>query len=488
MIPDVPEPALLLDGKRVASVDGASYPVRNPATGCEIAVAPDAKASDVDAAIAGARRAFDETDWSVEHSFRIHCLRQLHRALVENGVAMRALTTAEAGAPAFLTSGPQYDMPVDSLEWIIDVAAEYEWERDLGVAHPMGVASKRTLRREAVGVVAAITPWNFPNQINLAKLGPALAAGNTVVLKPAPQTPWVATELGRLVHEETDIPPGVVNVVTPQDDAVAARLTTDPRVDVVSFTGATATGKTIMGAAADTVKKVFLELGGKSAAIVLDDADLQSAVGAAGFSVSMHAGQGCALTTRLLVPRQRYDEAVAIASETMSSLGAHDPTLPDTVCGPVISAVQRDRVRSYLDLAVREGGTFATGGVVSDDTVDGFWVEPTVIAGLDNDARTSREEIFGPVLVVIPHDGDDDAVRIANDSPYGLSGSVNSGSSERARALANRIRTGTLAVNGGVWFGADAPFGGYKQSGIGREMGVAGFEEYLESKVLAEAV
>lgn len=488
MIPDVPDPALLLDGNLTPAADGSSYPIVNPATGREIGAAPDATASDVDAAVAGARRAFDKTSWSTDHSFRIRCLGQLHQALVDHGAAMRALTTEEAGAPAFLASGPQYDMPVESLKWTIDAAAEYEWERDLGVAHPMGVASKRTLRREAVGVVAAITPWNFPNQINLAKLGPALAAGNTVVLKPAPHTPWVAAELGRLVHEQTDIPAGVVNVVTPHDDAVAARLTADPRVDLVSFTGSTTTGKAVMSAAAETVKKVFLELGGKSAAIVLDDADLYSAVGAAAFSVSMHAGQGCALTTRLLVPREFYDEAVAIAAETMSSLGAHDPRAPDTVCGPVISAVQRDRVKSYLDLAVREGGTFATGGAVSGASDDGFWVEPTVIAGLGNEARASREEIFGPVLVVIPHDGDDDAVRIANDSPYGLSGSVDSGSPERARTVANRIRTGTLAVNGGVWFGADAPFGGYKQSGIGREMGVVGFEEYLESKVLAEAV
>ena len=200
----------------------------------------------------------------------------------------------------------------------------------------------------------------------------------------------------------------------------------------------------------------------------------------------MHAGQGCALPTRLLVPRERYDEAVQIAAATMESIGTGDPTDPGTVCGPVISEVQRDRIAAYLDLAEQEGGSFATGGEVDGDREGGFWIRPTVITGLTNDSRVAREEIFGPVLVVLPHDGDDDAVRIANDSDFGLSGSVESGDIERARVVANRIRTGTIAVNGGVWFAADAPFGGYKQSGIGREMGVAGFEEYLETKLVAE--
>jgi aldehyde dehydrogenase (NAD+) len=484
----VPPPQLLIDGKLTAASDGATYPIWNPATGEEIGQAPDATASDVDAAIAAARRAFDETDWSTNHEFRVHCLRQLHQALLDNADAMRALTTAEVGAPAFLTAGPQYDVPVESVAWVADLAASYEWETELGIAEPMGIPTKRIVRREAVGVVAAITPWNFPNQINLNKVGPALAAGNTVVLKAAPDTPWVACELGRLAAELTDLPPGVLNVVTPQSNEVAGMLVTDPRVDLVSFTGSTATGKAIMAAAAPTLKKVFLELGGKSAAIVLDDADLAAAVGTTAFSVSIHAGQGCALTTRLLVPRDRYDEAVQIAADTMASIGANDPTDPGTICGPVISEVQRDRIQRYLDLAVEEGGRFATGGHVDTSKDGGFWIEPTVIAGLDNSARVAQEEIFGPVLVVIPHDGDDDAVRIANESPYGLSGSVDSGSLERARSVANRIRTGTLAVNGGVWFSPDAPFGGYKQSGIGREMGVAGFEEYLETKLIAEGV
>ena len=486
----IPAPLMLVDGRLVTAAHGAAYPVVNPATGEILGQAPDATPEDMDATIAAARRAFDETDWSTNLELRVRCLRQLHAALVEHGAAMRALTTAEAGAPAFLTAGPQYDVPVEGLTWMTDLAESYAWETDLGVARPMGIPSRRTVRREAVGVVGAITPWNFPNQINLSKIGPALLAGNTVVLKPAPDTPWVACELGRLATELTDLPPGVLNVVPTRDVDVAIALTTDDRVDLVSFTGSTVTGTRIMQAAAPTLKRVFLELGGKSAAIVLDDADLAAAAGTAAFSVSLHAGQGCALTTRLLVPRERYDEAVQVAAETMEMLGAQDPTDPGTVCGPVISPVQRDRILAYLDQAQADGGTFATGGGVDEskdgDLQGGFWIRPTVIAGLDNTSRVAREEIFGPVLVVIPHDGDDDAVRIANDSPYGLSGSVDSGSVERAKAVAARIRTGTLAINGGVWFNADAPFGGYKQSGIGREMGVAGFEEYLETKLLAE--
>jgi aldehyde dehydrogenase (NAD+) len=489
--PDNPPPRQLVDGKLTGASDGATYPILNPATGQQIGVAPDSTAADVEAAVAAARRAFDSTEWSTDLGLRVRCLRQLHAALVEAGESMRALTTAEAGAPALFTAGPQYDMPVETLRWTTDLAESYEWETDLGVGVTMGIESRRTVRREAVGVVAAITPWNFPNQINLAKVGPALAAGNTVVLKPAPDTPWLAAELGRLVAEHTDIPAGVFNVVTPRANAVAAQLTTDPRVDLVSFTGSTATGRAVAAAAAPTLKRVFLELGGKSAAIVLDDADVAAAAGAAAFAVSVHAGQGCALTTRLVVPRESYDEAVEAAAAAMEMIGAQDPADGGTICGPVISANQRDRVKAYLDLAVEEGGRFATGGglaVQEGELAGGFWVSPTVVAGLDNSARVAREEIFGPVLVVIAHDGDDDAVRIANDSPYGLSGSVDSADPARARAVAHRIRTGTLGINGGQWFGADAPFGGYKQSGLGREMGVAGFEEYLETKTIAEKV
>ena len=485
-----PRAQLLVDGKLRDAAGGRAFDIVNPATEDVIGAAPAASAEDVDAAITAARRAFDETSWATDVEFRVRCLRQLHKALVDHASAMRALTTAEAGAPVGLTAGPQYDVPVESLRWMTDLAESYEWTTDLGAASPMGIATVRQIRREPVGVVAAITPWNFPNQINLAKLGPALAAGNTVVLKPAPDTPWVAAELGRLAAEHTELPAGVLNVVTSPDSAAGELLTTDPRVDLVSFTGSTATGRAVMAAAAPTLKRVFLELGGKSAAVVLDDADLGAGAGLAAYSVCVHAGQGCALTTRLIVPRSRYDEAVELAANTMRYVPTGDPTDPATVCGPLISGAQRDRVEGYLSLARDEGGRFVVGGERPRGGVfdRGFWAAPTVIAGLDNDARTAREEIFGPVLVVLAHDGDDDAVRIANDSPYGLSGSVMAGDPERGRAVAARIRTGTISVNGGVWFAADAPFGGYKQSGIGREMGVAGLEEYLETKLIAERV
>lgn len=478
---------LLIDGK-VVSGSAGTYPTINPATEEVLGTAANADAADMTRAIDAARRAVDETDWSRNTELRVRCVRQLREVLREHVEDLRYVTIAEVGAPRMLTASAQLEGPIDDLGFAADTAESYEWNRDLGEASPMGIATRRTIASEAVGVVGAITPWNFPHQINLAKLGPALAAGNTVVLKPAPDTPWCAATVGQLIAEHTDFPPGVVNIVTSDDHSVGALLAKDPRVDMISFTGSTATGRSVSIDAASNIKRVFLELGGKSAFVVLDDADLAGAVSMSAFTTCMHAGQGCAVTTRLVVPRARYDEAVAAAAATMGSIKPGDPTDPGTVCGPLISARQRDRVQGYLDLAVTEGGSFACGGGRPADRDTGFFIEPTVIAGLTNDARVAREEIFGPVLTVIAHDGDDDAVRIANDSPYGLSGTVFGADPQRAAAVASRLRVGTVNVNGGVWYSADAPFGGYKQSGNGREMGVAGFEEYLETKVIATAV
>ncbi|MQY17094.1 aldehyde dehydrogenase [Nocardia macrotermitis] len=475
---------LLIGGKLVPGGSGV-FATINPATEEVLGHAADASPEDMDAAIAAARAAFDDTDWSRDHAFRAHCVRQLRDAMQAHIEELREITIAEVGAPVMLTSGPQLEGPVADLSFAADLAESYSWETDLGLGETMGISSRRVLRREAVGVVGAITPWNFPHQINLAKIGPALAAGNTVVLKPAPDTPWCAAVLGKLVVEHTDIPAGVLNIVTSQDHSLGARLVEDPRVDMITFTGSTNTGRAVMTGAAATLKRTFLELGGKSAAVVLDDADIAGAAGFTAFSVAVHAGQGCALTTRLVVPRASYDAAVEAAAKAMAGLGAGDPTKPGTICGPLISARQRDRVQSYLDSALREGGRFATGGGRPADRDRGFFIEPTVIAGLDNSATVSQEEIFGPVLVVIPHDGDQDAVRIANESPYGLSGSIWGTDPERVERAVAGVRTGTLGVNGGQWYNADAPFGGYKQSGIGREMGVAGFEEYLETKLVA---
>jgi aldehyde dehydrogenase (NAD+) len=480
------ESRLLIDGKLVQGSAG-TFTTLNPATEEILGVAADASAADMDAAIGAARRAFDETDWSTNVDLRVRGVRQLQQALRDHIEELRELTISEVGSPRMLTSAAQLEGPVEDLSFCADTAENYRWTTDLGIASPMGIKTRRTVAREAIGVVGAITPWNFPHQINLAKIGPALAAGNTVVLKPAPDTPWAAAVLGELIAEHTDIPAGVVNIITSSDHAVGALLSKDPRVDMVSFTGSTRTGRAVMADGAETLKKVFLELGGKSAFLVLDDADLAGACAMSAFTASMHAGQGCAITTRLVVPRARYDEAVEAAAGTMAGLKPGDPTNPGTICGPVISALQRDRIQSYLDSAIAEGGRFACGGGRPADRDTGFFIEPTVIAGLDNDAKVAREEIFGPVLTVIAHDGDDDAVRIANDSPYGLSGTVFSADEERAHGIAARMRVGTVNVNGGVWYSADMPFGGYKQSGIGREMGLAGFEEYLETKAIATA-
>ncbi|KIA63436.1 aldehyde dehydrogenase [Nocardia vulneris] len=476
----------LIGGKLVPGGNGVFSTV-NPATEQVLGQAANANAADLDAAVAAARTAFDETDWSREHGFRAHCLEQLRTALQSRIEDLRELTIAEAGAPAMFTRGPQLEGPIADLTYSATMAETYSWETDLGVAAPMGIKTRRVLRREPVGVVGAITPWNFPHQIVFAKLGPALAAGNTVVLKPAPDTPWCAAAVGAIIAEQTDIPAGVVNIVTSADHGLGARLTEHPLVDLISFTGSTQTGRAVVHGAAATLKKTFLELGGKSAFIVLDDADIAAACAVAAFSVCVHAGQGCALTTRLLVPRAAYADAVDAAAATLAGIKPGDPADPRTVCGPLISDRQRARVKHYLEIARAEGGRVVVGGGRPEDRGRGFYFEPTLVADVPNSATVAQEEIFGPVLVVLPYDGDEDAVRIANDSPYGLSGSVWGTDPERIRRVTEGVRTGTLSVNGGVWYSADAPFGGYKQSGIGREMGVAGFEEYLETKLIATA-
>lgn len=477
----------LIGGELVAGGDGVFRTV-NPATEEVLGHAANANAADLDAAVTAARKAFDETAWSRDHGFRAHCLEQLRTALCSRIEELRELTIAEAGAPAMFTKGPQLDGPIADLAYPASLAENYSWETDLGTATPMGIKTRRRLRREPVGVVGAITPWNFPHQITFAKLGPALAAGNTVVLKPAPDTPWCAAALGTVIAEQTDIPAGVVNIVTSADHGIGARLAEHPLVDLISFTGSTRTGRAVLRGAAATVKRTFLELGGKSACIVLDDADIAAACAVAAFSVCVHAGQGCALATRLLVPRAAYAVAVDAAAATLAGIAPGDPADPRTVCGPLISARQRDRVQHYLDIARAEGGRVVVGGGRPRRRRDrGFFFEPTLIADVPNSATVAQEEIFGPVLVVLPYDGDEDAIRIANDSPYGLSGSVWGTDPARIRRVTEGVRTGTLSVNGGVWHSADAPFGGYKQSGIGREMGVAGFEEYLETKLIATA-
>jgi aldehyde dehydrogenase (NAD+) len=320
--------------------------------------------------------------------------------------------------------------------------------------------------------------------VTINKIAQVLATGNTTVLKPAPDTPWNATRLGRLVAERTDIPAGVFNVVTSSDHLLGEELTLSPLVDMISFTGSTAVGKRITEKGAASLKRVFLELGGKSAMVVLDDADFASVVPGASM-VCIHGGQGCAIQTRLLLPRSRYDEGVEMVAAAMAAMPYGDPSSPDVFMGPLISAKQRDRVLGYIETGQQEGAKLLVGGGRPAHLPKGWFVEPTLFVDVDNAMTIAQEEIFGPVLCVIPYDDDDDAVRIANDSGYGLSGGVYSASEARATAIARRVRTGSIGVNGGLWYGADSPYGGYKASGIGRQNGLEGFEQYLETKAVA---
>ncbi len=482
------EEHLLIDGELRAAEGGGVFETLNPATEEVLGVAANATDADAVATVTAARRAFDTTDWATDHDFRAKCLRQFHAALESHLEEMRDLTVAEVGSPVMLTyGGPQLEAPVGSVKWVADMMDGYQWSEDLGVVESYGGHHRRWIEREAVGVVAAITAYNFPVQLNLAKLGPALAAGNTVVLKGAPDTPWSALALGNLIANETDIPPGVVNILTSAENSVGEVLTTHPDVDMVTFTGSTATGRKIMAAASATVKKTFLELGGKSAYVVLDDADVEAAAAMNSFMICTHAGQGCAINTRMLVPAAMADTAAEIVAATLANIPYGDPTDPSMMMGPLINSRQRDKVHKFVTDAVNQGAKLVTGGKRPDHLPVGYFYEPTLLAGVGENDLVAQEEVFGPVLAIIPYDGgDDEAVRIANNSIYGLSGSVNSADPDRARAVARQIRSGTISVNGGMYYAPDAPFGGYKQSGIGREMGVAGFEEFLEIKTLAE--
>jgi aldehyde dehydrogenase (NAD+) len=479
------EVRMLIDGELVEAASGKRFRNINPATEDVLGEVADAAADDMRRAISAARRAFDETDWSTNHAFRKRCLEQLHAAIVSEAEEMRAELVAEVGTPVILTYGAQLDAPLsDGLTWPAQTIDTFEWERDLEEGHAFGSRAARKVVREAAGVVGAIVPWNYPLEVSIQKIGQALATGNTMILKPAPDTPWNATRVGRLVAEKTDIPAGVFNVVTSSDHLVGEELVISPLVDLISFTGSTATGKRIFEKGSATMKRLFLELGGKSADIVLDDADLQAKMSSAS-TVCVHGGQGCVMPTRMLVPRKLYDQAIDIAAPGFENFPYGDPTDPGNLQGPQISAKQRDRVLDYIEKGKAEGARVVVGGGRPARFDKGFFVEPTLFADVDNAMTIAREEIFGPVLIVIPFEDDDDAVRIANDNQYGLGGYVTSGSPERALAVGRRLRAGTISLNGGISYGADAPFGGYKASGVGRQNGIEGFLQYLESKTIA---
>lgn len=486
LIPLAPETRNLIDGELAEAGNGNTFENLNPTDGSVLGTCADGTKDDMQRAIASARRAFDESGWSEDPEFRSKCLRQLHEGLVEEKEQLRSIVVHEAGAPVSLTSYMQIDGPIEMLSYWADLAGSYEYERRISDIPFLGQQHGRIARREAAGVVGAITPWNVPLYLNIAKIGPALASGCTMVLKPAPDTPWSATHIGKVVVERTEIPPGVLNIVASSDHLTGEMLSTDPRIDVVTFTGSTATGRRIMECAAPTVKKIFLELGGKSANIVLDDADFEAVLPFAAMTC-VHAGQGCAITTRLLVPRKRHDEAIDLLTRAFENWNYGDPTDPANLQGPQVSKRQQERVLAYIEQGVEEGARLVVGGgkPKGDLGERGCFVEPTLFANVDPASTIAQEEIFGPVLCVIPYEDDDDAVRIANDSQYGLSGSIQTNDVARGVAMARRIRTGTIGVAGAQWFHVDTPFGGYKQSGLGRENGVMGFEEYLESKIIA---
>src|SRR5580658_3052325 len=332
------EVRMLIDGELVEATSGKRFDNVNPATEEVLGEVADASAEDMQRAIDSSRRAFDETDWSTNHALRKRCMEQLQSALESEREEYREEVIAEVGTPRMMTFAAQIDWPIDeALGWPTKMIDEFEWERSLPNTEMMGMASRRGVIKEPMGVIGSIIPWNYPVEVTLNKLGPILATGNTTIIKPAPDTPWNATRLGRLIAEKTDIPAGVVNVVTSADHLVGEELTLSPKVDLISFTGSTATGKRIMEKGAATLKRVFLELGGKSAMVVCDDADFATVV-PAGSTVCMHAGQGCAMQTRMLLPRSRYEEGVELISQAMSAVPYGDPSDPNVMMGPVISA------------------------------------------------------------------------------------------------------------------------------------------------------
>lgn len=476
-------PRMLVDGELIEAGGKATFDVVHPANEEAVGTAADGTVDDMERAVGAARRAFDNSDWSRDREFRQHCLMQLHAALESEKERLRRILITEVGCPVTVT-GSQIESPIAEVKHWADHERGFEYLVDTGLHDtPLGPA-RRKLHYEPLGVVGAITPWNVPLYLNIAETVPALLAGNTVVLKPAQLTPWSGSELGRIVAEQTDIPAGVFNVVTSNANEVGAALSADPRVDMITFTGSTATGRAILAAGAPTVKKTLLELGGKSAHIVLDDADFNSALPLAAMMACVMSGQSCVLPSRILLPRSRYDEGLAILKASMENFPMGDPWTPGNMQGPQISETQRRKVLGLIASGLDSGARLITGGGVPDHLPTGYYVQPTLLADVDPDSQIAQEEIFGPVLTVTPYDTDDEAVAIANNSIYGLSGEVSSADVDRAVGVATRMRTGNVSINGKSHFGIDSPFGGTKQSGLGYRNGAQGFTEYLHIKTI----
>jgi aldehyde dehydrogenase (NAD+) len=465
--------SLFVGGSWEAPSGSDRLSVVNPTTEQELATVPAGAAADVDRAVAAARAAFPA--WSATPpAERAALLGRLSDGLAARGERIAALIATEVGSPLKFARSVQAGLPPTVLRSYAELLADHSFEERIG---------NSLVLREPVGVVGAITPWNYPLHQVVAKVAAALAAGCTVVLKPSEVAPLSAYVLVEAAVE-AGLPPGVLNLVPGTGPVVGEAIAAHPDVDMVSFTGSTRAGRRVSEVAAGTVKRVALELGGKSANVVLDDADLTAAVKVGLANCFVNAGQTCTAWTRMLVPAARHDEAVSLAVAGTEKYPVGDPLADGTRIGPLVTAAQRDRVRGYIERGVAEGGALATGGAEPPDGLDrGWFVRPTVFAGVRPNATIAQEEIFGPVLSVIPYTDEDEAVEIANGTPYGLAGAVWSADQDHAVAVARRLRTGQVDVNGGR-FNPVAPFGGYKQSGTGRELGRYGLEEFLEVKSL----
>jgi len=482
--PSLAEWRMLIDGELVPSSSGAVFDNISPVTEQVIGVTADGTREDFERAIGAARRAFDRSGWSRDNEFRAHCLRQLHAAVKSHAEEIRSLIVAEVGTAVWLTRDTLLDVPMANLLKYAQLATDYPFDDELPDVDFRGVVSKRRIRRESMGVVACIMPWNAPWACAMGMLGPALASGSTVVLKPSPDAPWAATILGRLIAEETDIPAGVVNVVTAKENMAGEILTSDPRVDMISFVGSAANGRRIAAVAAGTLKRLLLELGGKSPFVVLPSANVAEQAALAAKTICANAGQGCVARSRLLLPRDRYEEGVEAARRTMAEVRVGDPNDPTNFMGPLSSRHHRERVLGFVARALADGNRLVHGGKPPPGLPTGWYMEPTLFADVKPNDTIAQEEIFGPVLAVIPYDTEEEALEIANNSIYGLSAQVAAATNGEAYAFAEKLRTGTVSINNGTWMHLDVPFGGFKQSGIGRQHGRQGFEQYLEIKVL----
>jgi aldehyde dehydrogenase (NAD+) len=464
-----------INGEWVEPSTSDRLDVVNPATEETIASIAMGGPADVDAAVAAAQAAFESfSATSIEE--RKALLNKITELIGARSEDLAATISAEMGAPNRLAKGAQAPAGLAHFATTAALLDSFEFEEQVGSS---------LIVKEPVGVVGMITPWNWPvNQI-ACKVAPALAAGCTMVLKPSEVAPLNAIVLAEIL-DEAGVPPGVFNLVNGDGPNVGAHLSAHPGVDMMSFTGSTRAGVEVAKNAAPTVKRVAQELGGKSANIILDDADLAEAVGRDAAGMCTNSGQSCNAATRMLVPASRMDEAAAVAKEAMDAVVVGPPDGDGTVIGPVVSEVQWNKIQELIQAGIDEGATLVTGGTGRPDGLDsGYYVKPTLFANVTNDMRIAQEEVFGPVLVMIGYEDDDDAVRIANDTVYGLSGYI-SGSHDRAVDIARRIRTGNMHVNG-ARSDFNAPFGGYKQSGNGREWGRHGLEEFLETKAILGA-